>query len=176
MKIREVIAWLLVIFLIIFNFRNEEIKENSFEINNPEPIIIFDTIHEKGETIIKRKENKVNKELLSKYTKLKDSIKKVEMYKEAITERKYKEVVKDEQLNISIESDVLGTLTNQRVKYKLKEKGGNTGFYLGVNTSFSTGYNKIDVGGQLLYKRKNKIYGIGYDSNENINFSLSIKL
>lgn len=141
--------------------------------SNPVPIILYDTVYVDNKPKVIIQENPVNTELLTKYKQAKDSITKLNLYKEAVTERTYKETFKDENQAITVTSKVIGTLQSQLVQYTAKKP--SNGLYLGVgvgidyrafklpqpeiNISYLTGKEMYTIGAntqqiRLTYKRK----------------------
>ena len=159
-------------------------KSNVFEVLKPKAVVKYDTITIKGEKQIVEVENEVNKELLDKYLTLKDSISKLDFVKDAITERTYKETFKDSTQTIEVESNVIGTLTYQKVKYtipeqtiKFKAKEPKYSLYMGVNTSINTNTLEMPnygLGVHLITQKT--LYFVNYNSNNTINTGISIKL
>ena len=197
MNWKDLMPWVLVIVLILFVVVNESLdsfhspiitpsKENSKTITEPTQIIEYDTIEieNKGKTEIKivEKENPINQELLRKYEALKDSVARLNLYKEVITERKYKETLEDSLQTITVDSEVIGTLKKQTISYETKpqiQKPKKSKFhtYIGINTNIPTNHlGRFAVGGQFSIQHQKRIYSIGYNTNEEITATLQIQL
>ena len=130
--------------------------------------------------------NPVNQELLEKYNKATDSLSKLELHKEAITERLYKETLTDSVQTITVSSKVIGTLKEQKISYKtnpvnieIKSKKPSLEVFAGGTTTIPTEVGqKIGLGAtlSLLNKNKSQIYSVGYDANKNVIVGVSFKL
>lgn len=152
-------------------------KTNSFQTVNPEPIVLRDTIRLKGEVRIIEKENPINQELLNKYNQAKDSLEKQKLYKEAITERTYKETFEDSVQTIEVESKVIGELESQTISYTIKPNKEKIQLYGGIETNIPTQINRpFNIGLNLQLKNKNKIYKIGYDTGGNITVGVAFSI
>lgn len=197
MNWKVLMPWVLIVIIILFVVVNESLdsfqspiitpsKENSKTITEPTQIIEYDTIEveNKGKTEIKivEKENPINQELLRKYEALKDSVARLNLYKEVITERKYKETLDDSLQTITIDSEVIGTLKKQTISYKTKPqikkpKKSKLHTYLGVTTNIPTNnFGRFAVGGQFSIKHQKRIYSLGYNTNEEVIATLQIQL
>ena len=160
----------------------------SFTSSNPEPITLYETVEVKGETEYIKVPNPINKELLDKYNQAKDSIDKLKLFKEVITERKYVEVFEDSVQKITVETNVIGTLLNQRVDYKTKAKkieiksSKRLEFYLGVNTLIPietptvNGLTPLAIGIDVKVLTNNKVFSLGINSNKTIMAGMSFKI
>lgn len=190
-----VIAGLVIYILMIGRSEEKEIliqsQENTMSVENPVEESRVDTIYKDSirrvEVLkIVKVENPVNKELLAKYEKAvseNDSLKQLQLYKEAITERRYNETFEDSVQTISVESNVIGTLKSQVVNYKTKERTVKVqpdklkpSVFVG---GFSYGTFEEPVFGanmNLLNKDKNKLFTIGYDTQKRVHFGVTIKL
>jgi len=190
-----VIAGLVIYILMIGRSEEKEIvipsQENTMSVENPVEESRVDTIYKDSirrvEVLkIVKVKNPVNKELLAKYEKAvseNDSLKQLQLYKEAITERRYNETFEDSVQTISVESNVIGTLKSQVVNYKTKERTVKVqsdklkpSVFVG---GFSYGTFEEPVFGanmNLLNKDKNKLFTIGYDTQKRVHFGVTIKL
>lgn len=198
---KSLIYNLLILILIIwivrlYNGKGEEqivipSQENTMSIDNPLSVIRTDTIYKdsirKIEVLkVVRVENPVNEELFAEYEKAvkdNDSLKQAILFKEAVTERKYKEIYEDSVQIITVESDVVGTLTSQAVHYKTRQKTVSFepikkksslfagGFIYGNSEETAFGANL-----NLQNKEKNKIFTVGYDTKKRVHFGLTFKL
>ncbi len=190
-----VIAGLLIYILMIGKSEEKEIvipsQENTMSVENPVEELRVDTIYKDSirrvEVLkIVKVENPVNEELLAKYEKAvfeNDSLKQLNLYKEAVTERKYNETFEDSIQTISVESNVIGTLKSQVVNYKTKERTVKVqpdklkpsvfvgGCFYGIFEEPVFGANM-----NLLNKDKNKLFTIGYDTQKRVHFGVTIKL
>ena len=192
MDYKKYIPWFIVILLtVLLVTRKEQVrtieipeKSGSFEVSRPEPIILYDTIKEAGTIQLVEVPNPVNQSLLDKYNSLKDSLSRLEQYKEVITERTYKETFKDSTQEIIIESEVIGTLKSQKVEYKIYPqtievvtKKPSFNVFLGTFTSIPTKYTTAPVlGANISLKTTKTIYQIGYDTQQNVTAGISFKL
>lgn len=129
------------------------------------PIVLKDTIEIKGKTLIVEKENPINEKLLNDFKQLQDSIKRIDMYKDAIEIRTYRETYKD----IQVESKVQGYLTYQKVTYKPKRYN----LYTGVETTITT---KPVFTGKVYLRRDKTIYSVGYNTDKQITVGVAFKL
>jgi hypothetical protein len=167
-----------------------------FLFQNPKPvepeIIIRDVIIEipgkdgKFDTIYLPKpykvENSVNTELVKKYNAQKDTIAKLEMYKDAITERNYNEIYEDSTVKIDIYTKVQGKLLQQAPKYFVKpvtvvfkdttiinyNKPPRNKILVGIEAGLPKIDNPILKGSVYFQNKKDNIITIGYDSNKTI--------
>ena len=192
MDYRKYLPYLIIAILLVILFsRKDEVttidipeKSGSFEVSRPEPITIYDTIKEAGTIQLVEVPNPVNQSFLDKYNSLKDSVSRLEQYKETITERTYKETFKDSTQEITIESEVIGTLKSQKVDYKIYPqtievvtKKPSFNVFLGTFTTIPTKYTTAPVlGANISLKTTNTIYQIGYDNQRNITAGIAFKL
>ena len=160
-------------------------KTNSQTFSSPTPIQRLDTIHTSSTNYeVIKIPDPINQELLEKYEKAQDSIVKLNLYKEAITEREYKEVLSDSVQTITVHSKVIGTLTEQIISYttnpitlEIKSKRSSAEVFLGGFTTIPTmPTGSLDVGGQLSIKTKNQLYNIGYTVNGSVMAGISFKI
>lgn len=193
-----IIAVLLVYVLMIREGEEGQIqipiKENVFEVVDPKPEILFDTIYVKTEGVkeegfkLVEKENPINKELLEKYEaaiKANDSLLQLNLYKKAITENTYKETFEDSVQKIEVTSLVVGTLKSQSVHYKTKPKTYTfkakkikPSVYIGGFVALPTKeeFAVQTYGVKIGIVNKKKLFSVGFDNKKNINLGLSIKL
>lgn len=191
MKFRDLAPYLLLAISLVYIFRQQKDpqvffmppKENAKVISNPMPIILRDTLTIAGEQIIRVKTNPVNIDLLEKYTKLKDSISKLDLYKDAITERTYKEEVKDSLQTIEVTTVVLGTLKEQMISYKtnpikveIKSSDRKKSVFIGVYSQLPTELINPSVGLSASIVSKKTMITIGYDTQKRLMLGTSIKL
>lgn len=158
-------------------------KTGSFKVDNPEPIVKWDTIYKNNivEKIV-MKENPLNKELLKKYENSQDSIIKLNLYKDAITVRDYRQVFKDAQQDITVLSKVTGRLESQQIDYNIVEQqvkfnNPTEGLYIGVGSSLS--YRQIELPSlsvEFSYIDNKKIYSLGLGINQTIKIRIQHKL
>lgn len=114
------------------------------------------------------------------YLKLKDSIKKDSVFKDAIKIREYRPIVEDDTIRIEVYNKVRGTLLESQISYKTKPYKLKVDtilnipvpkkpeLYLGGGVILPTDPNvkkspSIEVGGILVNKKHNKSYNITYD-------------
>lgn len=139
-------------------------KKDSTELK---PIVLKDTIEIKGKTLIVEKENPINKKLLNDFKQLQDSIKRIDMYKDAIEIRTYRETFKT---GLKVESKVQGTLLNQKVTIPPTKKYH---LFAGVETSITT---KPVISGKIYLQKNRTIYTLGYNSEKQIEVGVAFKL
>lgn len=158
-------------------------KSNTSIVENPTPEVIYDTIYR--DSIVEKiivKENPVNQELLTKYKEAKDSLSKLELYKSAVTQRKYKDVFEDSNQTITVTSEVTGTLERQQIDYdihstSIKRKDASEGFYLGVGASASSQVLEtpsLDV--YLSFIKNQRIYTLGTGTDRRIKIGIKQKI
>ncbi len=156
-------------------------KKGQFEVVEPEPVVKYDTIYKEGTTKIVAVPNPVNEQLLQEYQSLKDSVSRLEKYKEAITERTYKETFMDSTQQIVVESNVIGTLKSQKVDYtifpqqiEVKTKRPKYSLYTGLDVQLTP---SIQTTPKLTLKTPKMLYNAGYNLNEKaVVVGASIKL
>ena len=194
MNWKKVAPYLVIVLLLIYIFTLEKevevirlpARENSVLITNPKPVVLRDTfLVNNGQIRIIERRNKVNQELLQKYNSLKDSVSKLQVFKEAITERKYVETLIDSTQTITVESSVIGTLTEQKISYRtnpitIERKSLKTPMqvYLGAFTTLPTNLAepRLAVGANLNIKHNKTIYNIGFDTEQRVSVGASFKL
>jgi hypothetical protein len=182
---------IIAVFLALLVFRKNETtvitipeKKGSFEQNDPEPIVHYDTIREAGETKIKEVPNPINQELLAQYNSLKDSIAKQKFVEDAITERIYRETYQDSIQRITVETEVIGSMKSQKVDYtvfeqqaEIRSPESRTRLDMGVFTSIPTnGTNAPSIGTRLNLMTPKRTYSLGYDNQHNITAGIAFKL
>lgn len=184
----------LIIYIISIKKEQKEIiipsVENTKIIENPVPVVKYDTIYKdrlkkiEVEKIVKVK-NPINKELYSKYEqalKENDSLKQITLYKEAITERNYKEIFEDSIQVITVKSEVTGFLNKQTINYKTKERTiviserNKPSFYVGAFAYDFTNNPSFGANLNLLNKKKTKIFTVGYDTKNRVHAGITLKL
>lgn len=159
-------------------------QKGHFEVVDPEPIVLTDTILIDGKTEYVTKENPINRELLEKYTSLKDSVSKLNFVKESITERTYRETFTDSVQTITIESEVIGTLKKQKVDYTIFPqsvtvpiKKRRLEVYTGLFTSIPTvTQQNLSIGAKVSLKAPKTIYHLGTDNHRNVYLGIDFKL
>lgn len=158
----------------------------SKEVVKPVPVVRYDTIEVEGKERIKivEVENPYNEELLRRYNEALDSIEKLNMFKEAITQRTYTEHLEDSIIKITVNSNTTGTLDYQKVSYKTKERTiqVNTGkikpkLYLsGFGRSEISAEGNAAFGVKADLVNENTIITAGYDSRTNLTVGIGFKL
>lgn len=146
----------------------EKPKTNTFKVENPQPITLYDTIYvDSVTTKIVVKENPVNQALLAKYKAAKDSLERLQLYKQAVTQRTYKQLYEDSTQAITVTSKVTGTLDSQGLIYTFKPSlttttsQTNRGLYLGL--SLKANYkplNRFEPQISLNYLNNKTLYGL----------------
>lgn len=166
-----------------------EEAEAEFVISEPIPVVRIDTVYshstQKPVQYI-AVENPVNKELLEAYKKARDSIQKMLLFKEAVTQRKYVEVVSDSLQEITVESEVVGTLLSQKISYVTKaydlevvqeRKRKFPSLYVGIyNDDIRGGDLFRSTGLKLSVKSGQILFDLGINSNKNVFLGVGIKL
>jgi len=193
-----IIAILIAYYIIIANSKPEVIdippEANSVVIKEPVAEIRFDTIFkndilEKEIVKIVKVENPVNSELLSKYEQAvhdNDSLKQLNLFKDAITERFYNEIFEDSIQTITVDSKVVGVLKSQSISYVTKRRqltlkpikmkpsifvGGFICTPVANETASSFGVNL-----SFMNKTKKQYYTLGIDNRKNIYLGINLKL
>jgi hypothetical protein len=187
MKLKHILPYILLAVLMFFlikgNDRTKTIvevpsKENDYVVEDPKPVIKYDTIFK--DSIVKVK-NPVNQELLKKYEDAQSEIERLSIYKGAITERTYKEVYKDNYQDITVTSEVIGELTRQELSYKTKEQvieveDPSEGLYLGAGVQFN--HTRLSIPNpevNISYLKNKQMYTLGINQKEiRINYKLKI--
>ncbi len=165
-------------------------KEGERIIYKPVEVVKWDTVY-KNKVIqsVTKVKNPINVDLLKKYNEAKqanDSLKLDRLYREAITERTYKELLSDSTVDITVHSFVTGKLTYQKIEYKTKPQKiiipaekQRLKVYLGGYTNIGIeDYSTSSVGASLnvINKNQNKIYTFGYDTKGNATIGISFKI
>ena len=159
-------------------------------IEKPVEVVRYDTIYQNKEVKkVVRVENPINQRLLKAYEEAKkanDSILLDKLYKQSITERKYKETLRDSFVVIDVYSDVVGLLNGQKIEYtilpqKIKintPKRKSMIFVGGYTTMGIKDYRSPSLGVDLQYipKKQNKMFKFGYDKRGDIMVGVSFKL
>jgi len=182
--------WFIILLLLVILFtRKEEVKiieipakSGHFEHKAPESVVRYDTIQKDGTIVYKS--NPVNQNLLLEYTKLKDSTTRLEQYKEVIQEKTYKEIYRDSVQEIIITSQVIGTLKNQVVNYKIfpqtieiKTKTPKYNVFLGTFITIPTTDNSTpSIGANIALKSPKTLYTLGYTNLKQIQAGIALKL
>jgi len=184
--------WFIILCLtVLLVLKKEEIrniyipsKSNKVTISAPKTIILLDTIYKDGLTKVIEVKNPVNKVLLDKYTSLQDSISKLEVYKEAITERNYREILQDSVQIITVNSTVIGTLKNQTIEYntfpqtiEIKTKTPKYSVFLGTFTTIpKKDITVVSIGANISLKTPKAMYTLGYTNQKQIQAGIAFKL
>lgn len=194
MKFYQVAPYLVIIGLLIyiFNLQIGEInvlvpsKEAMKVITNPQPVVKVDSLYlSSGEIRLVSIPNPVNQELLTKYNQAKDSLSKLQVYKDAITEREYIEYLSDSVQTVTVRSKVIGTLTEQIISYRTnpititkKSLKSNTEVFIGAFTGLPTDpiNNRFTLGANLNIKANKNLYSLGYDTDRRLTLGVSFKL
>jgi len=194
MKFYQIAPYLVIIGLLIYIFNNnvESIdilipsKEAIKVVTNPQPVVKVDSLYlSNGEIRLVSVKNPVNQELLTKYNQAKDSLSKLQVYKDAITEREYVEYLKDSVQTVTVKSKVIGTLTEQIISYRTnpisitkKSLKSNTEVFIGGFTGLPTDpiYNRFTLGANLNIKSKKVLYSIGYDTDRRLTLGAAFKI
>lgn len=193
MSLRESLPYVIIALLLvyIFSIKREVItveipsKNNSKLILKPKPVVRLDsTLLPSMEYRVVQIPNPINQELLSKYNQAKESLTKLQVFKEAVTQREYIETLKDSTQTITVRSKVTGTLDEQIISYRTnpitierKSLKSSTELYLGAFSTISSDLKQnLNVGVQANLKTKSKIYTIGYDVQKNIHLGISFKI
>ncbi len=190
---------ILVIYILMTGKTEPEVihipaQENEFTVENPVPEVRIDTIYKDSiqkveiEKLV-YKENPVNEELLAKYKQAmteNDSLKQLKLYSEAVTERNYKQVFEDSGQTITVNSEVIGTLKLQSLKYNIKPKTIIVPAAIKKPSFFVGGFTYMDfdelgapvVGCNIgfMNKEKKKIFTFGYDTQKRVHFGINLKL
>lgn len=178
----SIIVNIILTIIVIFMFLPS--KEKKPEIIIKTKVITIPGKDGKMDTIYEpkfiEKENPINKELLAQYTALKDSVSKLNLFKEVITEKEYNEVYEDDVQIISIYTKVQGSLLKQAPKYKIKP------FNIVSKDTVQINYNKpernkilggLEIGkpvvGDIIFKgnvylqnKRGNILSAGYDTEK----------
>lgn len=168
--------------------------ENDTIIDSPIPVGRIDTVYIDSGGVqmiqdIVEVENPVNAVLLAKYqeaVRQNDSLKQLNLYIAAVTEREYRETLSDSIQDITVLSKVTGTLTGQVISYRIKPRTIavkvpklKPSFYAGAYTYMPIGYREAPVVGfsvQMMNKNHNKIYTAGFDTQKRVMFGLTLNL
>ena len=188
---KKYLPWILLVLLtIILVVRKPETvtitipeKTGQFERDSTQlkPVIKYDTLIKEGKKEVVRVANPINQALLKQYQSLKDSVSRLEQYKEVITERTYKETYTDSTQSITVESEVIGTLKSQKVDYKIfpqtvevKTKTQKYHLYGGISTIITP---TPTIEPKLTLKSPKMLYSVGYNLNEkSITAGVQIKI
>tara|TARA_R110000822_G_scaffold75692_3_gene182112 strand:+ start:2687 stop:3271 length:585 start_codon:yes stop_codon:yes gene_type:complete len=193
MKFHEVAPYFIIAILLIYivNLKKDDnvlISEKfaTKVITSPEPVVLRDTVFlDNNVIILKERRPVVDSVLLDKYNSLKDSISKTQVFKDAITQRTYKEELKDSVQTITVTSKVTGTLTEQIISYRTnpitierKSLRSDTGVYLGGFTSLpaQTITDNFAVGINMHVQRSKVMYSLGYDTQKRIQLGVAFKI
>ncbi len=169
--------------------------QNEYKIENPVADVRVDTVYktvfEKGKVIEKIElvgvANPVNQKLMKKYNealKENDSLKQLDIFKEAIRERKYTEVLEDSIQVITVKSDVIGTLKSQLIHYETKEQVLKIDVQKKTGSFFVGGFSKVPLmeneevafGVKLDLVKEKNIISAGFDNQKNIIIGYTLKL
>lgn len=193
----NIIIVILVVYISTLREKQQEAvevpaNENKFFIDSPiekkrfDSIIYRDSITEREIIKIIPVENPLNDSLLANYKqamKENDSLKQLALYKEAITERIYEERFEDTIQTIIVETEVVGTMKSQFVKYNTRPKTiiveheeiKKISLYAG---GFVSDINEPALGLNLnlLNREKNKIFTIGFDTEKRLHIGATFKI
>ena len=159
-------------------------KTNTVVIEKPAEVIKYDTIKvsEKEVKIVQR-DNPVNAELLNKYKKAKDSITKLNLYKNAIKERNYINKLTDSLQTITVESNVIGHLERLKISYRTnpiaqpqKPVKNRTHLYLGMSTMLPTNGQDPSIIGNMTLTKDKHLFSVGYGFKNEITVGYSIRI
>jgi hypothetical protein len=130
--------------------------------------------------------NPVNDSLVRQYEKANDSICKLNLYLDAISQREYLTEYDNDTINLKVYSKVQGTLLEQKPTYVIKARKLNSvervkeskfAVYTGVDIFDNKSLNNFGTKASLGFQIKNKdILTLSYDTNKNIYIGYSIKL
>tara|TARA_R110000822_G_scaffold209927_1_gene345762 strand:+ start:71 stop:655 length:585 start_codon:yes stop_codon:yes gene_type:complete len=193
MKFHEVAPYLIIVILLIYivnlkKYDNILISEKfaTKVIINPEPVVLRDTVFlDNNVIILKERRPVVDSVLLDKYNSLKDSISKTQVFKEAITQRTYKEELKDSVQTITVTSKVTGTLTEQIISYSTnpitierKSLRSDLSVFIGGFTSLpsQTITDNFALGINMHVQKGKTMYSLGYDTQKRIQIGVSFKI
>lgn len=134
----------------------------------------------KGETVIKYKNNEINKELALEnynlqmaYTNASDSIERLKMYIDAIRLKKFDKTFEDDYLKADVKGIVQGDVKEIGFNYTIKPQPVPvTKFRLlaGFNVSNTLLFDKPLFSGNLGFQnKKGNILEVGYDTEKRIN-------
>ncbi|MEM9076302.1 MAG: hypothetical protein AAGC43_04645 [Bacteroidota bacterium] len=192
MKKREIYYIIAVLLLVINTFMmTKEVqyirlpsKTNTKVITNTLPV---KTVPVDGTLTIPkvvRFEQQKNDTLLKLYNDAIDSIQKLQLFKEVISERTYREELKDSVQTITVETTVTGFMREQNISYvtnpvniEKKSLKSRTSLYLGGFSLLPTESERpISLGADLNIVTKSNIFSIGIDNQRNIKAGLAFKL
>lgn len=168
------------------------LKSGTVKILNPVSEVRVDTVFidstnkKKGFRVVEV-ENPKNKELEAAYKealKNNDSLKQAALFYSSITERKYSERLEDSIQVVTVESEVIGTLKNQKISYKTKPQIISLGVKKEKPVVYIGGFvnltNKEDLkrsaGVQVQVANKKRVLTIGFDNQKTILVGYSLKL
>lgn len=138
-------------------------------------------------------ENPLNKKLLEEFTKTKDSLKQLQLYVDAITNRTYKEVFEDSIQTVEVTTDVQGKLLDQKIVYHIKpytiteevtipiEVKNKFKVFAGAEIGLPFSEDDINltpvVKGNILFKNsKDNIFSVGVSTDQKLWVGYNIKL
>jgi len=174
------IAPYLVIGCLIFYIFKTKDKKEIIEVLRSDTLelVSIDTVYTDSVTeIIKvvKVVNPINQSLLESYKKAlqdNDSLRQLELYKDAITERKYFKTYENDLQKISVQTNVVGTLKTQDIKYQFKE---DNRFHYYVGGSLSN-FKEPTVGINFGVLHKSRIYELGIDNKKVVTLGVKVKL
>lgn len=154
-------------------------------VTSPQPIVKTRQVLTTSGIQVIEVPNKVNDSLLKVYEAAKDSLEQLRLYKEAITEREYVETLEDTIQTITVESKVIGTLTEQKISYKTKTitlerspRREALSVYGGMFATLPS--NLIDprpaIGADLTIKLRRTMYKVGYDTSGRVHAGIAFKI
>ncbi|HDZ14565.1 hypothetical protein LCGC14_1114240 [marine sediment metagenome] len=182
-------AVIAILLVILFVRKTETVtitvpeKTGQFDRNSTElkPIIQYDTIVSEGKKEVIEVPNPVNLDLLKKYHTAQDSLERLKLYKDAVTERTYKETYRDSTQEITVTSEVIGTLKGQKIDYKVfpqtievQQKKPKISLYGGIRTTVQPQQNFEP---HFTLRSPKALYSVGYNINQKaVTVGLSYKL
>jgi hypothetical protein len=195
----DIIKYLIIVILVgIIFLQRSCYKEHVSIVKLPEVKGTFDTVKPKeipsktkyvyttlkGKTIYLT--NPVNDSLVKEYEKATDSICKLQLYLDAISEREYLTEYDNDTINLKVYSKVQGTLLKEKPSYVIKTRSVETSklikeqkfaMYAGVDVFDNKLFNNFGVKASLGFQNKNKdILTFSYDTHKNFYLGYSVKL
>lgn len=198
-NIKELLKYLIIFILILIIYLQRSCtNKNVVVVKTPELKGSFNTVKPKeipsktkyvyvtlkGKTI--NLTNPVNDSLVKAYEKSQDSICKLQLYIDVVSEREYLTEYNNDTINLKVYSKTQGVLLSQKPSYVIKSrtvdvpikaKEQKFATYLGVDIFDNRSFNNFGVKASLGFQNKNKdILTIAYDTRQNIYLGYSIKL
>ena len=195
----NVVKYLIIIILIIIIFLQRSCYNKSVNIVKvPEVKGTFDTVKpkeisskikyvyttSKGKSIYLK--NPVNDSLVKQYEHAMDSICKLQLYLDAVSEREYLTEYDNDTINLKVYSKVQGTLLKEKPSYVIKTRSVEVSklikepkftMYAGVEVFDNKLFNNFGVKASLGFQNKSKdILTFSYDTHRNFYVGYSVKL